>query len=521
MTGTKKMETGKQGMLTKLMMFLSGAALFMMFVLMGRAQNVEAAQDPYYLSIPKDLYSVTQEDGIITVSTKTGAAMSVAFQIGSYHYYETTPFSPYLDLKVEEKEDQYVMELPFLKQTEEGAQDYFVQIKDMSQYTTFQVLYETDKWGSYYYKQCTDEDSVKEFEISSYYFVDGNSEIKLSLIYMGNPQDYLCTLNFQDYSMGFFGGDSTSYTWTLYGEEYEVEINSQVEDINDTLWQNEVNLDRCFLGAEDLSSYYVKLIQGSRPSDVRLVIDGVPYEFDAIHQINLSPFADHKMHSVSMEAVYPDISACKVKAPKKLYYTGKQLKPAVKVVDASGRVLKKGVDYTLSYEHNKKIGKAEILIFGKGDYKGILRGSFKIVEPKEGKSFVASGIRYVVTNELKNEVSVLGTVKKKVSKVEIPDMVGLSKYEYKYLVTGIADDAFLECKKLHEVTIGMNVVKIGKRAFYGDSGLKRLNVETLVLQKVGEDAFEGVPSNLKMDLPSSKKEAYDKLFQQGGLARNH
>ena len=67
----------------------------------------------------------------------------------------------------------------------------------------------------------------------------------------------------------------------------------------------------------------------------------------------------------------------KVAAIKAQTYTGKPIKPAVKVTLA-GKTLKQGADYTVSYKNNKAIGKATVTIKGKGDYTGSVSKTFAI-----------------------------------------------------------------------------------------------------------------------------------------------
>ena len=59
------------------------------------------------------------------------------------------------------------------------------------------------------------------------------------------------------------------------------------------------------------------------------------------------------------------------------YYYGKAVtqNPTVKF---NGTVLKKDTDYTLSYSNNNAIGKATVIIAGKGDYTGEVKKTFKI-----------------------------------------------------------------------------------------------------------------------------------------------
>ena len=62
-------------------------------------------------------------------------------------------------------------------------------------------------------------------------------------------------------------------------------------------------------------------------------------------------------------------------------YTGKALKPAV-TVKLNGKSLKKGTDYTVTYKNNKAVGKATVVIKGKGKYKGTAKATFAI-NPKK------------------------------------------------------------------------------------------------------------------------------------------
>lgn len=52
------------------------------------------------------------------------------------------------------------------------------------------------------------------------------------------------------------------------------------------------------------------------------------------------------------------------------------------MVKLGKKTLKKGVDYTVSYKNNTKVGKATVTIKGKGAYTGTITKSFKI-NPKK------------------------------------------------------------------------------------------------------------------------------------------
>lgn len=81
------------------------------------------------------------------------------------------------------------------------------------------------------------------------------------------------------------------------------------------------------------------------------------------------------------------ISTAKIDKVKDQAYTGKALKPSVKVT-LNNAALKKDTDYTVSYKNNKKIGKATVTVTGKGKYTGTKSVTFNIV-PKKTASLKA------------------------------------------------------------------------------------------------------------------------------------
>ena len=72
------------------------------------------------------------------------------------------------------------------------------------------------------------------------------------------------------------------------------------------------------------------------------------------------------------------LKSAKVTLSKTSYaYSGKAKKPSI-TVKLSGKTLKKGTDYTVSYKNNKSVGKATVTITGKGAYTGTITKTFKI-----------------------------------------------------------------------------------------------------------------------------------------------
>ena len=80
------------------------------------------------------------------------------------------------------------------------------------------------------------------------------------------------------------------------------------------------------------------------------------------------------------------VAKAKVTGISKRYkYTGKAIKPTVKAVTLGGVTLKASRDYTVSYKNNKKTGTATVTITGKGNYKGTVKKTFKILSAQDYK----------------------------------------------------------------------------------------------------------------------------------------
>ena len=76
------------------------------------------------------------------------------------------------------------------------------------------------------------------------------------------------------------------------------------------------------------------------------------------------------------------ISGAEVSGIKKKYvYNGKAKRPKV-TVKLGGRVLEKGIDYTVSYKNNIYVGKASVIIKGINGFTGTIKKNFKIILKK-------------------------------------------------------------------------------------------------------------------------------------------
>ncbi len=83
-----------------------------------------------------------------------------------------------------------------------------------------------------------------------------------------------------------------------------------------------------------------------------------------------------------------------------------------------------------------------------------------------------------------------------------------------YKVYGISSEAFKGNKKITSVTIGKNVVKIGKKSFYKCSRLKNVKIYSKSLNYVGSKAFYGNAKKLKVKVPKSRLSKYKKMIKK-------
>lgn len=129
---------------------------------------------------------------------------------------------------------------------------------------------------------------------------------------------------------------------------------------------------------------------------------------------------------------------------------------------------------------------------------------------KKGDIFTTGKLKYKVTKTgKKSEVQCIGTTDKKIKKIAIPSTVTEQNVAYKVVSVG----GFANCKKLASVTIGKNVTTIKPKAFYGCSKLKKLNILTTKLKKIGKNAIKGTPKKMVLSVPKGKKKQYQKMFK--------
>lgn len=215
-----------------------------------------------------------------------------------------------------------------------------------------------------------------------------------------------------------------------------------------------------------------------------------------------------------------DINRFDVIIETPVYYDGKAKTPKVKVGG-----LREGKDYTVTYENNVNIGKANVKIKGIGLYKGTKTAQFEIFDKNkkasvdknigktiEDKNFVYRIISDPLAIGKYGKAEVVGLRKKSLKKIRIKNTIKFNGKKYK--ITSIGKNAFKDNKKIKSVTIGKNVTKIGSKAFFGCKKLKKVVIKSKKLKKIGKKAFKiKAGKSIKVSVPKKMKKKYKKLFK--------
>lgn len=123
--------------------------------------------------------------------------------------------------------------------------------------------------------------------------------------------------------------------------------------------------------------------------------------------------------------------------------------------------------------------------FTRGDVAIISSSSLAV--PEKGETAASTGLAYEVNEDLVTcTITGLGTCTD--MRVVIPETID------GYWVTGIAKEAFADCKSIAYIEIPESVYFIGERAFYGCTGLTKLTVPASVIE-IGAEFIENA-SNL-------------------------
>ena len=101
--------------------------------------------------------------------------------------------------------------------------------------------------------------------------------------------------------------------------------------------------------------------------------------------------------------------------------------------------------------------------------------------------------------------------RKNYRKIVIPDTITYLGKKYK--VTAIKAGACRKQPKLKQVVIGKNVKTIGKQAFYQCKKLKKVQIKSKCLQKVGKQAFQRTHRKIVIKMPKGKRGKYKTIIK--------
>ena len=136
---------------------------------------------------------------------------------------------------------------------------------------------------------------------------------------------------------------------------------------------------------------------------------------------------------------------------------------------------------------------------------------------RKGDVVIKNKMIYKITSS--KTVTFGGVTSNTITTLTVPKTVKLGKKTYQ--VTAIASRAFVNRKKLKKVTIGANVSKIGKYAFYGCTNLKTITIKStkLTASTVGSKAFSKIYTKATIKIPKAKKTAYKKILLKKGVTK--
>lgn len=130
-----------------------------------------------------------------------------------------------------------------------------------------------------------------------------------------------------------------------------------------------------------------------------------------------------------------------------------------------------------------------------------------------------NSVSYKVTDVAKNTVSVTAVKNKNLKKINVPNTIEIDKKTY--TVTEIGNNAFKNCSKATQATIGKNVKKIGSNAFAGCKKLKKVIFKGTAVKTIGKKAFKGTNKKMTVKVPKKlkKNKNFKKKLTKAGMSK--
>lgn len=130
---------------------------------------------------------------------------------------------------------------------------------------------------------------------------------------------------------------------------------------------------------------------------------------------------------------------------------------------------------------------------------------------KKGMQIKTKTAIYKITSVKGSRTVCYQRPRKNYRKIVIPDTITYLGKKYK--VTAIKAGACRKQPKLKQVVIGKNVKNIGKQAFYQCKKLKKVQIKSKCLQKVGKQAFQGTHRKMVIKMPKGKRGKYKTIIK--------
>lgn len=135
----------------------------------------------------------------------------------------------------------------------------------------------------------------------------------------------------------------------------------------------------------------------------------------------------------------------------------------------------------------------------------------KLAYPKAGTSYTISGNEYKISKP--GAEVILVKTSKTTKNVTVPAQIYVQGITYK--VISIGAKAFNNNKKLTKVTIGTNIVKINRNAFFNCKNLKTVTIKSVYLTRktANKKAFKNAHKKLVIRVPKKVRKIYKKIFK--------